>query len=108
MYGNLSEIEYMYNWESDRSMLDTRTLAEIVYNDITRAYNAPPPVDDDDDSLWEDDEVVYEKNRMMNIYPQRKVIEISYSDNDGKYFTQLEHSGIIESTFDGSVRISQH
>jgi hypothetical protein len=109
MYGDASEIEYMYDWRNERTMLDTRTLAEIVYRDMTE--KAQIPMDEllksIEEDWWEGEATVDAVKQMMKT-PNKKIIVLSYSDNDGKYFTQLEHSGIIESTFKGTVRVSQH
>jgi len=109
MYGDASEIEYMYDRRNERTILDTRTLAEIVYRGMTE--KAQIPMDEllksIEEGWWEGEAIVDAVKQMMKT-PNKKIIVLSYSDNDGKYFTQLEHSGIIESTFKGTVRVSQH
>ena len=109
MFGNASEVEYMYNWGDEKVMLDTRALAEILYNDTIKSNSQTnASVLEEIEYWWGGDDVLEEVNKMFKRYPGRDVIILSYGDNDGKYFTQLEHSGIIESTFEGSVRVSQH
>jgi len=109
MYGDASEVEYMYNWDNEDTRLDTRVLAEIVYKDITGAAElSAEEVFDMADEGWSGSDVCDEIRDITKKYRDAKVIVLTYGDGDGKYFTQLEHSGIIESTFKGSVRVSQH
>jgi len=109
MYGSASEIVYMYDWRNELTMLDTKTLAEIVYRDMTEKAQIPTDelLKSIEEDWWEGEAIVDEVKQMMKT-SNKKIIVLSYSDNDGKYFTQLEHSGIIESTFKGTVRVSQH
>jgi len=109
MYGSASEIVYMYDWRNELTMLDTKTLAEIVYRDMTEKAQIPTDelLKSIEEDWWEGEAIVDEVKQMMKT-SNKKIIVLSYSDNDGKYFTQLEHSGIIESTFKGAVRVSQH
>ena len=109
MYGDASEVEYMYNWDNEDTRLDTRVLAEIVYKDITGAAElSAEEVFDMADEGWSGSDVCDEIRDITKKYRDAKVIVLTYGDGDGKYFKQLEHSGIIESTFKGSVRVSQH
>jgi hypothetical protein len=109
MFGDVSDVEYMFNWDREKKMLDAKVMSEIVYKDMVRSNQKS--IDDilrDTEDDWGGDEIVDELKDMIKKYPDKKIIILSYSDNDGNYFTQLEHSGIIESTFKGSVKISQH
>lgn len=106
MFGDASEIDYMY---SGGGTLETRVMAEIVYRDIVEsaALSTEELLDLATDG-WSGDDVCDGIRDIVERYPDTKVVSLTYGDGDGKYFTQLEHSGIIESTFKGSVRISQH
>ena len=109
MFGDASEIDYMYNWDDENVKLETRVMAEIVYKDIVEsaALTTEELLDIATDD-WNGDEVCDGIRDIVERYPDTRVVSLTYGNGDGKYFTQLERSGIIESTFRGSVRISQH
>ena len=109
MFGDKSEVEYMYNWGDENVKLSAYTLAEIVFNSIIKSCKTTEEhITDIKENSYCCDEEIENLENVARSNPGKHIAIIEYSDNDGSYFTQLEHSGIIEATFKGSVRINQH
>jgi hypothetical protein len=111
MYGDHQTIPYMYNHDGYRQYLVTYQIAKMLFDDIERSESKDIQTViksyEREGYDYYDDEI-YELKSLAKRNGVNSVVEVSYSDNDGILSTELEHSGIIEETFPGTVRINQH
>lgn len=47
-------------------------------------------------------------SRLQHKYPEGKFFVVEYSDNDGTFFSSMEHGGVFDNLGDRAIRVSKH
>lgn len=107
--------EAVFNDVKDQKPLSEEKLAEILdygYDDNGPQYNDPKYKNEKGGMIWEiyekDSKTYYKKKakELLKAHKDLVFFKVSYSDNDGNFYSAMEHGDMFENIF--CIRINCH